>query len=110
MAGEPVALIAFVEQWRPLLIRFRFRSELVSVFRETFSPWPACPELAQDDGVAQLVAGEVRAVGGLDIVKHEPPSAHAHVLRVGGGRITQGQARKLRDAAMQHIVRMPPVP
>jgi len=85
-----------------------FRSNELSVFRELYAPWQhLLAGAATGIGAAQFTAGYARAAG-LDVIKAEPPPAHAHVVRGDGQRISIGTAKKLRDEAMRRIVAYPP--
>ena len=87
-----------------------FKSELISVFRDRYLGVDAVlARHGEGRGAARLAAAFVRADPrrDLDVVKDEPPYAHAHVRTASGRRNTTGQARRLRDAAMTRIARMP---
>jgi hypothetical protein len=79
-----------------------FRSFEISVFREAYRSWVAVlAEYGKKNGMAQLVAIDVREIDGLELVKDEDdaPYGHALIRRQNRKRISKGQARKLRDAA-----------
>lgn len=84
----------------------RFRSDELSVFRDSYKSVAELVAERGDIGVVQLTAAFVRSEK-LEVNKAEPPDAHAHVVRPQGGRIGGGQAKRMRDEAMKHVVRWP---
>ncbi len=87
-----------------------FKSELVSVFRDRYLRVNSViEEHSKDCGAAQITAGFVRADPrhDLEVIKDEPPYAHAHIQTSSGKRNTTGQARRLRDQAMMKIAKLP---
>ena len=83
-----------------------FRSLEISVFRESYRGWQSVlAEYGTGNGMAQLSAGDIRGIDGVEVKKDEPPPAHATIHRPDGKKLSRGQARRLRNASV--IVREP---